>query len=149
MLSLESWDSWLPPLGGRDFMKEIICIAVVALTFVTAIEAQENAPTTPDNPVPQLVPGTARPAGRAAKDADAVVPQNVPLTVPKGTSLQVALDKEVRIQKVGQRVSAQVIEPVYAFDRLVVPAGSEVLGEVSRIAPVPRGKRTVAGVDGD
>jgi hypothetical protein len=130
-------------------MKEIICIAVVTLTFVTAIEAQENAPTTPDNPVPQLVPGTARPAGRAAKDADAVVPKNVPLTVPKGTSLQVALDKEVRIQKVGQRVSALVIEPVYAFDRLVVPTASKVLGEVSRIAPVTRGKRTVAGLDGD
>ena len=130
-------------------MKEIFCIALLALTLVSAIEVQENAPKTSGNPVPQLVPGADRPAGHAASNADAVRPQSVRLTVSKGAALQVALDEEVRIQKVGQTVSAQVIEGVYAFDRLVVPAGSRVRGEVTRIEPVSRGKRTLPGLDGD
>src|SRR3984893_10821455 len=48
-----------------------------------------------------------------------------PLTVPTGTPLKVALDQEVRVQKVGQAVHGKIVEPVYAFDKLVVPAGTE------------------------
>jgi hypothetical protein len=53
------------------------------------------------------------------------------LTISVGTPLKVALDQEVRIRKIGQPVQGKVIEPVYAFDKLVVPAGSEVNGEIA------------------
>jgi hypothetical protein len=46
-------------------------------------------------------------------------------------------------------VSALVVEPVYAFDHLVVPAGAKVRGEVAKIEPLSGGKRTLAGIDGD
>jgi hypothetical protein len=128
----------------------IFCITLLALVSITAIEAQDQTPSTvQDTPLPQLLPGSARPAERTASGPDAVTPQNVPLTVPKGTSLQVALEREIRIQRVGQPVNAQVIEPVYASDRLVVPVGSKIRGEVIRIEPVSGGKRTLAGLDGD
>ncbi len=40
-------------------------------------------------------------------------------------------------------------EPVYAFDKLVVPAGSEVDGSVTRIEGVPKLKRVMAALDGN
>jgi hypothetical protein len=57
--------------------------------------------------------------------------------VPKGTAVQVVLDKEVRIQKVGQTVHGRVAEPVYAFDKLVVPVGTEVTGQVTQLEVFP------------
>jgi hypothetical protein len=71
----------------------------------------------------------------------------IPLEVPAGTPLPVVLDKEVRIRKAGQPIHGKIAEPVYAFDRLVVPAGSEVTGSVIRIAGVPAMKRTMAALD--
>ena len=76
-------------------------------------------------------------------------PQVVPLTVPRQTSLQVALEKEVRVKTVGQMISARLVDPVYAFDRLVVPAGSEIRGRVTKIEPLSGTRRTLAGLDGD
>jgi hypothetical protein len=74
-------------------------------------------------------------------------PATIPLEVPAGTPLPVVLDKEVRIQKAGQTIHGRIAEPVYAFDKLVVPAGSEVTGSVTRIAGVSTLKRTIAALD--
>jgi hypothetical protein len=71
----------------------------------------------------------------------------IPLEVPAGTPLPVVLDKEVRIKKTGQPIHGKIAEPVYAFDQLVVPAGSEVTGSVTRIAGVSALKRTYAALD--
>ena len=72
---------------------------------------------------------------------------SVSLTVPAGTPLPVVLDKEVRLRKVGQPIHGKIAEPVYAFDKLVVPAGTEVSGKVIRIAGVSAQKRTLAALD--
>ncbi len=96
---------------------------------------------------------SVRPAGPAAA-APAPKPQppapaNIPLAVPAGTPIKVALDKEVRVRKVGQPLHGKVVEPVYAFDRLVVPAGSEVTGKIAAIDGVPKSRRTMAAMDAD
>ena len=83
------------------------------------------------------------PAARAASGAM----RTVALEVPAGTPLPVVLPNEVRIQKPGQAIHGKVAEPVYAFDQLVVPAGSEVTGSVTRIAGVSAWKRTLAALD--
>ncbi|MGA8142748.1 MAG: hypothetical protein WB987_02535 [Candidatus Acidiferrales bacterium] len=75
--------------------------------------------------------------------------QTVSLTVPKGTPLQVVLDKEVKINKVGQPIHGRTAEPVYAFDKLVVPVGAEVTGKVTEICGVSNGKRTLDALDAD
>jgi hypothetical protein len=75
--------------------------------------------------------------------------ETIPLTVPKGTAVQVVLDKEVRIQKVGQQVHGRVAEPVYAFDKLVVPVGSEVRGQITQLQAVSGGKRTLDALNAD
>src|SRR5260221_107960 len=116
------------------------CVLLLALVCARAISAQ-------DLPVPQLLPGSARkPAPESDQNAAAQV---VPLTVPKGTSLQVALDREIRVKRVGQPIHALLIEPVYAFDRLVVPVGSEVIGEVTKLGAISAGKRTLSVLNAD
>ncbi|MGH9547539.1 MAG: hypothetical protein ACRD23_20200 [Terriglobales bacterium] len=74
---------------------------------------------------------------------------SIPLTVPTGTPLKVALDQEVRVRKIGQPIHGKVIEPVYAFDKLVVPAGTEVNGKIAQIEPVTKKRRTISALNAD
>jgi hypothetical protein len=83
----------------------------------------------------------------ALSESVAESPAAIPLEVPAGTPLPVVLDREVRIQKAGQEIHGKIAEPVYAFDRIVVPAGSEVTGSVTRIAGVSVMKRTISALD--
>src|SRR6266478_5533963 len=124
-------------------------ISTLLLTFTWAcvmgsqIEAQEV-------PIPQLTPGSARkPAAEPSKVAEPAPPQTVALTVAKGAPLQVALDQEIRVKQVGQPVHARIVEPVYAFDHIVVPVGSEVVGEITKIESLSEGKRTLAVLNAD
>ena len=83
----------------------------------------------------------------AQPEVRAESPVTVSLDVPKGTPLPVVLDQEVRIQKEGQPIHAKIAEPIYAFDKLVVPAGSEINGSVSKIGGVSAGQRTLAALN--
>ncbi|HVB98288.1 MAG TPA: hypothetical protein VNJ12_03005 [Candidatus Dormibacteraeota bacterium] len=73
----------------------------------------------------------------------------IQLTLPVGTPLRVALLKKVAIGKVGRPVVALVIEPVYSFNRVVVPAGSQVDGKVIRIVPASKFRRAEAMMNGN
>lgn len=120
-----------------------LCTALLALTCACTIAAQ-------DAPVPQLTPGSERkPASALSTPVPPVPPQSIALTVAKGAPLQVALDQEVQVKKVGQTIHAQVVEPVYAFDHIVVPVGSEIIGKVTKIEAVSGGKRTAAALNAD
>jgi hypothetical protein len=59
------------------------------------------------------------------------------------------LDQEIRVRKVGQPIHGRIVEPVYAFDRIVIPIGSEVTGQVTKIGSISGGKRTTAALDAD
>ena len=80
---------------------------------------------------------------RPVAGVNASISATIPLTVPKGTAVQVVLDKEVRIQKVGQSVHGRLAESVYAFDKLVVPVGTEVTGQITQLEGISGGKRTL------
>src|ERR1700722_17428853 len=86
---------------------------------------------------------------RPVAAVNASTDETIPLTVPKGTAVQVVLDKEVKIQRVGQPVHGRVAEPVYAFDKLVVPMGSEVTGQITQLQAVSGGKRTLDALNAD
>src|SRR6266478_5556018 len=114
-----------------------------ACTIACTLEAQEV-------PVPQLTPGSTRkPASASGGLVQSAPLHTVDLTVAKGAPMQVALDREVRLRKVGQPVHARIVEPVYAFDRIVVPTGSEIVGEVTKIETLSGGKRTLAALNAD
>jgi hypothetical protein len=119
---------------------------LLLLACAAGVPAQNSPSGQP--PVPHLTPGSEhKPSASTTPSAPA--PQVVPLSVPKQTSLQVALEKEVKVKKVGQAVTARLVDPVYAFDKLVVPAGAEIRGEVTKIDPISGGRRTLAGLDAD
>src|SRR5262249_50291939 len=109
--------------------------------YLGAMEAQEA-------PIPQLTPGSARKLAPASSDQSAcTILQSVALSIPKGTPLQVALDQEIRVKKVGQPIHGRIVEPVYAFDRIVIPVGSEVTGQLTKIGDLSGKKRTTAALD--
>jgi len=92
--------------------------------------------------------------GDASKTADATAPnpspvETIPLTVPKGTAVQVILENELKIQKVGQPVRGRVAEPIYAFDKLVVPVGTQATGKITQLESVSDGKRTLDALNAD
>jgi len=90
---------------------------------------------------PSPAPGTETP--------EPIKPVRIRLIVPTGAALQIALDQDVRVKKVGQPIHGRVVEPVYSFDQLVIPAGTQVSGQITNIANISRGMRTVAALDGD
>ena len=112
-------------------MSRIRTSCAVLLVALVAIEA--NAQTLQ----------TSRPAANSATDVPAG--RTIALSVPTGAPLQIALDREVRVKKVGQTVHARLMQPVYAFDQLVLPAGAEVNGHIARIDGAG-GKRIVLSI---
>ena len=72
---------------------------------------------------------------------------SIPLTVVAGTPIRVSLDQEVRIQKVGQPIHGKTTQPIYAFDKLLIPAGSSVIGKVAEIDPVSKKVRTLSAMN--
>ncbi len=72
----------------------------------------------------------------------------VRLSVPAGTPLRLYVTKRFP-KRQGQAVTAKVIEPVYAFDREVIPAGAVVTGMVALTQPVKKWERARAMMRGD
>ena len=66
---------------------------------------------------------------------------SIDLVVAAGRPLRVALDERVRVKRVGQPVTATVVEPVYAYDRIVVPMGAKVMGRIEKLERVAAGPR--------
>jgi len=79
----------------------------------------------------------------------ATTPDSIPLTLTKGTPLRVALENEITVKKAGQPVQGRVVEPVYAFDHLVIPIGSEVFGKVVEIEGVDKKRRVETLMNAD
>jgi hypothetical protein len=70
------------------------------------------------------------------------------LNVPSGAPLRLYLTRKVS-KRVGTPVEAKLLEPIYAFDREVVPAGVVVTGRVSRIDSVSKWERARTILGGD
>jgi len=73
----------------------------------------------------------------------------VPLTVAAGRSIEVVIDERITIKSVGQPIAGNLVEPLYAFDREVVPAGTRVLGHVAALEDLSKVARTRAMLSGD
>ncbi len=72
----------------------------------------------------------------------------ISLNVPPGAPLRMYLTRRLP-KRLGAPVEAKVLEPVFAFDREVVPAGTVAQGAVSRVQPVARWQRVRAILNGD
>ena len=73
----------------------------------------------------------------------------IALTVKPGVPIHVALEKSLPIKQAGVPVEGHVVEPVYVFDHLVIPAGTKVLGHVTQVDELTRKQRALTIVNGD
>lgn len=71
------------------------------------------------------------------------------LAVEEGTALRVALEHRVIVRRVGQPIEGVVVDPIYAFDRVVIPAGARVRGHVEQRTGVSKRRRAQAMLSGD
>ena len=76
-------------------------------------------------------------------------PTPIDLVVEAGRPFRIALDARVRITRVDQPVTGALIDPLYAYDRVVVPAGTLVRGHVSALEPEPKRLRIQSLAAGD
>jgi hypothetical protein len=85
-----------------------------------------------------------------ANDAAPVdsAPKPIAVSVSAGVPLRVVATEKIRFRK-DQTVHARVVEPVFAFDREVIPAGSELIGSIKGLKPVSGRKRAAAILGGD
>ena len=125
--------------------ERILFAILFTCVCAASIDAQDAAPV--PNPVLMKRPSSSGAGHRS--DASEVIPETISLNVPKGTAVQVALDDEVRVRKPGQSITGHVIEPVYAFDKLVIPVGTVATGQITGLDDVSTGKRTMAALDAD
>ena len=89
----------------------------------------------------------AEPAKKDATASPEAPPVTVAMSIPSGTPIKVALDSEVRIRVVGQPIHGKTTEPVYAFDKLLIPVGTPVNGKISAIDAVSKKVRTLDAMD--
>jgi hypothetical protein len=75
--------------------------------------------------------------------------ETIRLVVDEGTPLRAVLDRRVIIKRVGQQIEAVLVDPIFAYDRIVIPAGSRVLGHVERRTGVSKKRRALAMLSGD
>jgi hypothetical protein len=124
----------------------VICEGTQAL----ANSNQSDQAKKPENP--SSITLRHRPAASSNSAAELKIAQpgsheTIALTVPQGTPIQVVLDKEIRIRKVGQPIKGRVAEAIYSFDKLVIPANSEAIGKITRIEGVSDGRRAEAALN--
>ena len=87
-------------------------------------------------------------APQGAENGNDQASKTIALTVDSGVPLRVYLTKRLSKRR-GESVHAKVLEPVFAFDREVIPAGTEVLGRVSHLNPASKMERATAILGGD
>lgn len=144
--SLHGWRSTATVWLGRvRFVFIVPAAALIAATGLAQTGQQPASLATPASSPPQI---------ELQHRPDQAEPEPAPqpmvaLSVPKGTPLEVALDSELRVRRLGQVVHGRIVEPVYAFDKLEIPAGSEVSGKITEIGGISAGKRTEAALNAD
>ena len=72
-----------------------------------------------------------------------------PLVVAAGRPLDIAVDERITIKRVGQTLTGVVVQPVFAYDRIVIPAGTKVTGHIAAIDGPSALTRIRASLSGD
>jgi hypothetical protein len=83
----------------------------------------------------------ASPAGAESASMD--------LVLHAGRPLRVVLDHRISVKRVGQPVMGTIVEPVYAYDRIVIPAGTRVRGHIAKLTSESTGAHVSSYAGGD
>jgi hypothetical protein len=63
--------------------------------------------------------------------------------------MEIVLEERVTVKTLGQRITGTLVDPLYAYDRIVVLAGTKILGQIVALEQPSRFSRTRAMLSGD
>jgi type IV secretory pathway VirB10-like protein len=102
-------------------------------------EAQQPAPAAPatDEPPPYEPAAESAPVPAPTPEPAPEPERAEPVTVEAGTKLDVKLNRTLSSETsaTGEIFRARIDQDIYAGDRVAIPAGSEVVGEVTQAVP--------------
>lgn len=137
-------------------------IALLTLFPATAILAQaQSAPAGQQSQAPPAANGAASAAAASSQNAPAVsefspdvnqaaaATGRIVLKVMPGVPLHIALQKSVRLKQEGAPVEGRLTDPVFVFDRQVIPAGTPVFGRLTRLDKMTGKRRALTIANGD
>ena len=116
--------------------------------------AQEPPPQPePAQPAPSAEPPPARPAPtRAAQPAQSAppAPSTVTINVPAGTPIKIKFDEELNsgVNQAGETFHATLVDPILSGDRVALPEGSTVQGQITEVVPAKKGLKESGGMLG-
>jgi hypothetical protein len=93
--------------------------------------------------------GTQALAAAQSLESSAAPGSVMPIVVEAGRPLRLALDRRTTIKRVGQSVTATLVDPVYVHDRIVLKAGTRAVGHVETLQSPSRTSRLRAMLGGD
>jgi len=123
-------------------MRQLTRTAFLYFLFAGFSMAQTGSITSPSGV-------SVEPPSNAAASLSTGTIATIPLIVTKGTPLQILLDKEIRVREIGEPVHGRIVQPVYAVDREVIAAGTEVTGKITTIERISGKKRTLSILNAD
>jgi hypothetical protein len=122
----------------RRLVFELIVLTAGLCSAVSVAQTLKQRPPAATHPQNEDMP-----ASQKVSESVSAEPMAIPMSVGVGTPIKVAIDSDVRVRKVGQAIQCRTTEPVYAFDKLLIPVGTVVNGKVSAIDSVPKMVRTM------
>jgi len=121
---------------------------VVAILFCASVSPcvlAQQLPTfgCPEIPREDALPSLCVPP-TSELEAISLPPIQISLDVPEELRFELRSTVALACEKSAKTVHGKVVEPVYAFDETVIPAGSDASGRVTRIDPVSVKSRVLA-----
>ena len=129
----------------RPYMTSLLAAALAVVlhgcTRQEALPAESATPGTDQSGTAANTPATAPPARSYTPPPAPPQPRVVRVTVPEGTEVHMTLASEVgsATSQVGDRVTGTTTEAVVIGDRVAIPAGSTVHGQVTGVDPAKKG----------
>ena len=128
----------------RRILFEVIVLTAGLCSAVSVAQTLKQRP-----PAATRQQNEDMPASQKVLESVDAAPMPIPMSVGAGTPIKVAIDSEVRVRKVGQAIQCRTTEPVYVFDKLLIPVGTVMNGKVSAIDSVPKMVRTMQAANGN
>lgn len=110
----------------------IFCAGLLALSACARKQASNGSAPGPESAAATVAGSSADPAQPAASPAPAEPAPPPPITLPAGSSVRVRLNRtlDTRTDRLGERFTATLDEPLVSGDRVAVPKGTEFDGHI-------------------
>jgi hypothetical protein len=116
-----------------------ICLILLALALASCAQEGPSTSSTPAAPSRQ---------GKVLQPGKKTDSQLVRLSVPQGTEIHLTLEEGVSsaTSQAGDTFSGRTTDPVVVGNRVAIPAGSTIRGQVTEVIPAKKGLKDKGGV---